>query len=83
MRHSHPTIFSISIRSILTFIFLSVSVQLFTCEQINGLSSVLVLAIQKWCGQAGEGLEKDHKYGQRTGKADVRGKAERTRLVQP
>ena len=38
---------------------------------------------KKRCGEAREGPEKGHKDDQRTGKPAIRGKAERTRFVQP
>ncbi|GAB0176921.1 mitochondrial enolase superfamily member 1 [Grus japonensis] len=47
------------------------------------LCSVLVPAMQKRCGQAGEGPEEGHQDDQRTGKPAIGGKAERTGFVQP
>lgn len=55
-----------------------------TCQATPGTAhSVLVPTTQKRCGQDGVGPEKGHRADQRSGKLAIKGKAERTGLVEP
>lgn len=55
-----------------------------TCQATPGtLHSVLVPTIQKRCGQDGVGPEKCHREDQKSGKLAIKGKAERTGLIEP
>lgn len=55
-----------------------------TCQVISGvLCSVWIPAVQKRCGQAGEGPKNSHKDGQRTGKLPYEERLEKMGLRKP